>query len=65
MSVAIATMGYFNPSIGTGVVDGQGIGGGGGGYYEEVKKKPVILIRNVESKTKQKPIINIIEVEIL
>jgi len=65
MSVGIATMGYFNPAPCTTFgPDIGGIGGEGGGYYEEVRKKPVVIVNKIYS-SKERPTIDITEVEII
>jgi hypothetical protein len=70
MSVGVATMGRFNPAIGTGggvCPDCQGIGGAGGGgsyYDEDWKKKPIIVVSRVYASNEE-PNIEITEVKVI
>lgn len=62
MSVAIATHGYFNPSIGTGDAI---VGGGGGGlsFIPRDRVKPVVSVSRVRYKEEEEIIVTVIGIE--
>ena len=64
MSVAIATLGMFNPSVGTGTEIRYISDGGASGFDAKNyrKPKPIVIIRRVNSRIKQKPRVKITEV---
>lgn len=65
MSVSIATLGMFNPAAGGVTTEIRYVSDGGASGFDAKnyrKPKPVIVIRRVNSRMKQKPKIKITEV---
>ena len=66
MSVSIATMGFFNPPIGTGTGTGETIfvgGGGGTQYIERERAKPRVNISRVRYDKYKEKKVEIISIE--
>ena len=67
MSISIATMGKFTPAGGSTTVINRIVNDGGGSGFDAKnyrKPKPVVVIRRVNSRIKQKPKISVTEIEV-